>query len=1431
MIRYVDIKKPKEDEKVLALLRPYVREWFKRNFKELIIHQKFAVELIHKGKNTLITAPTGSGKTLSSFLSILDHLFRLAEEGKLEDAVYCVYISPLKALDNDIHRNLLVPLKEIREIAKEMGIDLQEVRIGVRTGDTPANEKQKQLKKPPHILVTTPETIAIVLSTRKFKEKFRNVKWLVVDEIHELANSKRGVHLSLSLERLQNFVGKDIVRIGLGACLRKNQKIWLNSGMKSIGDFVEELIKKSPARIFLRDGTIGCDVSHKNIYTYAFDGEKICKKKILKVWKIPSPSFIGKIETTGGRKLFLTLNDKLLVLGKDGYEWKTVDKIKEKEKICCPLKLNSYGRVKVEEVLDNKIRRVWKKLRCVGKFAKFHRLLKKLGRNKGISLKELCKKKRIDPSLTWKIKFLSSLSLFDFYKICEILNLNFWEEIKKLKISGKRPLKKIKLPSISGKFLRFLGLVASDGHNNGNLVSLINKNKEICELTRKLMKEEFGIDGRVKLRKLRIGNYWQFTVKSRALCEILDIFGIKIGKKFKKIDLPEILLKLPNSVLLEFVYGFMDGDGKVSLEKGNKVRVGIHSTSEKIIDKIRYILLRSGISCSKEIEKRRGKENDLFVTRISNNRDAFFLARHTIKGRKLGRIKIRGSRSEFVPIGKLLKEFEQEKKLGFEQLDNLFGVYTFDIVKRGYVSRSTLYKILKNGEENGVPSAFIKKLKKIYTNNLTTDTVRKVEKITFKDKYVYDITVEDAHNFVAEGIIVHNTLEPLDEVARFLVGYDGEKERDCTVLDARFVKPMDIKVLSPVKDIVYTPGEEITNSMYKLLNSMIAKHKTTLVFTNTRSGTERVVHHLKQMFPSVYSEEDIGAHHSSVSREIRLELEEKLKKGLLKAIISSTSLELGIDIGYIDLVVQLGSPKSIARGLQRIGRAGHKLTETSVGRIICMDRDDLVETAVMFKKAYEYFLDKIQIPRNCLDVLAQHLMGMSLEKKWKIKEAFKLIRNSYCYRDLKWQDFLSVLEYLSGAHHSLEDKKVYGKIWVDFKDMVFGRRGKYARVIYSLNIGTIPDEVKIKVKSLDGHYIGSIEEEFLQRLVPGDIFVLAGKTYQFVRARQANAFVVSVKEKRPTVPSWFSEQLPLSFELAIEVGKFRKKIFGLMKEKTRREIVEWLFKNYPVNEWAARAIVEYYYYQAKFLEKMSSKSSPSHERILVENYIDERGNQNIIFHSLYGRRVNDALSRAFAYALTKKIGKSIAVTISDNGFMLTIPAETLESGWLFINEVKEIKTRRVKPEEILKLVKAKELEEILKKALRQTELVKRKFRHSAVRALMILRNYKGYEIRVAKQQLNADRLIKACEKIENFPVLKETFREVLEDYMDIRHAKEILEKIEKKKIKVEFLKESDLPSPFSHSLIALGESDVVLMEDRKKLLLELHKKVLEGLKK
>jgi ATP-dependent Lhr-like helicase len=286
----------------------------------------------------------------------------------------------------------------------------------------------------------------------------------------------------------------------------------------------------------------------------------------------------------------------------------------------------------------------------------------------------------------------------------------------------------------------------------------------------------------------------------------------------------------------------------------------------------------------------------------------------------------------------------------------------------------------------------------------------------------------------------------------------------------------------------------------------------------------------------------------------------------------------------------------------------------------------------------------------------------------------------------------------------------------------------------------------------------------------------------------------------------------------------------MLREK--REVAPWLLDNYPLDEWATETICDYFEWEYKFLNSAGCSNYPSDKTVLVENYIDQRGNKNIIFHTLFGRRTNDALSRAFGYALTKRLKSSVGLTIGDNGFVLTIPSEIL------IEETPSEGTANRKeqsvatdPEKIVKLVKSTELQAILRRALRQTELIKRRFRHVAARALMILRNYKGHEIRVAKQQFSSDRLFKVSEKLERFPVVEETYREILEDAMDLRHAKQVLEELENGRVKYEFLKQSTVPSPFAHNLIVLGESDVVMMEDRKKLLLELHKKVVERIRK
>ncbi|MCX8172410.1 MAG: ATP-dependent helicase, partial [Archaeoglobaceae archaeon] len=601
----------------------------------------------------------------------------------------------------------------------------------------------------------------------------------------------------------------------------------------------------------------------------------------------------------------------------------------------------------------------------------------------------------------------------------------------------------------------------------------------------------------------------------------------------------------------------------------------------------------------------------------------------------------------------------------------------------------------------------------------------------------------------------------------------------------------DIKVISPINDFFNLSAEEINERLYDTIAELVKKSKTTLIFTNTRSGTERVVYHLKKRL-----KEQIRAHHSSLSKDVRLEVENELKEGKLKCVVSSTSLELGIDIGYIDLVILIGSPKSINRALQRIGRSGHRLHEVSVGRTIVLDPDDLVECTVLVKEAMERNLDRIRIPENCLDVLCQHVVGMSIEKKWTVDEALALIRNAYPYRNLSREDFLSVLRYLSGEFSELERKNVYAKIWFDEKEKVFGRRGKMARPIYYLNIGTIPDEVAVGVITKEGKMVGKVEEEFAERLVVGDVFVLAGKTFRFLKSKGMNIIVEEVEGEKPTVPSWFSEQLPLSYDLALRIQKFR----GEIERRLDSDAIEWLIKNYGLDERTANAVYRYFVEQKLFSE------IPSDKKLVIEKF---EGDKNYyFFHTLIGRKANSAISRVFGYRVGLMKYCNVQMVVNDNGFALILPSHR------FLNDT-----------EIESLFMIPNFKEHLIRSLDHTEILRRRFRHVAVRSFMILRNYLGREKSVWKQQLNADTILSFLKRYyPEFPVLKETYREIIEDSMDIKNALDYLSKVGKE-IEIRIVR-TPYPSPFAFNLFVLGEEDVVLMEDRRKVLKELHEKVM-----
>lgn len=640
------------------------------------------------------------------------------------------------------------------------------------------------------------------------------------------------------------------------------------------------------------------------------------------------------------------------------------------------------------------------------------------------------------------------------------------------------------------------------------------------------------------------------------------------------------------------------------------------------------------------------------------------------------------------------------------------------------------------------------------------------------------------------------TIAPLDEIAKFLAG----SSRPCIIVDVQFLKDIDLKVISPVDDLINTNHEKLHSETYKLIHKLIQEHKTTLIFTNTRSGTERVVHNLKEYFPKYYNDNNIGAHHGSLSKEHRIALENSLREGKMRCVVCSTSLELGLDIGFIDLVLMLGSPKSVARALQRCGRSGHKLHEKAKGRFIVMDRDDLVECSVLLKSAIEKNIDTIHIPKNALDVLSQQIVGFACSGKIHIEDLKRMVKSSYSYSTLSDSDFMEVIDYLSGKFVSLEERYVYAKIWYDPETGMIGKKGRLTRVMYMTNIGTIPEEAHITVKIKD-QKVGTIDESFLEKLRPGDVFVIGGRVYEFKYSRGMTAQVVASPARPPTVPRWVSESLPLSFDLAMQICRFRRLIKEKMNVcKPKDEILRFIDDYLYVDGSTSKAIYQYFREQHEYLE------IPSDKKIMIEKYIDNNINY-YIFHTLFGRRVNDCISRAIAFAISRQQHTDVEISINDNGFMLA--------------SRKEADVIRA-----INLLKSEKLELVLSVALDKSEVMRRRFRQCAARSLMILRTHKGRTKRVGRQQIGSAILYNSVKRISNeFAILKEARREVLEDLMDIKNSEKIISMINSGKIKIE-LKKTGIPSPFAFNIVSQGYSDILKMEDKIEFLKRMHQMVI-----
>jgi len=667
------------------------------------------------------------------------------------------------------------------------------------------------------------------------------------------------------------------------------------------------------------------------------------------------------------------------------------------------------------------------------------------------------------------------------------------------------------------------------------------------------------------------------------------------------------------------------------------------------------------------------------------------------------------------------------------------------------------------------------------------------------------------------------TVEPLDTIAEFLVGRaePGGPPREYEIVDARFARELDLELSCPAADLINTPREVVHGRFYDELAGLIESHTNTLVFTNTRSGAERVLQTLRENHG--FSEEQSACHHGSLSKERRQEVEGKLKEGTLDVVTTSTSLELGIDMPHVDLVIQVGSPKSVASLLQRVGRAGHRLGQTVKGRVLVLDRDELVECAVMIRKAEANFVDRVFVPENAHDVAAQQVYGMAINAVRPESEVRAILRRAYPYRNYTDTDFELLFSYLTADYEGLEDRNVYAKIWRDTNDApdgehhypdfdvgqpLIGKRGRLARVIYMTNIGTIPDSFSCSVFVRGGdERVGTLDEAYLDTLEKGDVFVLGGDRYEF-RYRRGPKVYVDPTGARPTVPSWFAERLPLSYDLGRAILSYQEELLARLEEEGPPAVRRWL-REFSIDDDALRALTRMFDEQIRYAGP-ESVSTPA--RLAIEEETDHAEYKRRYYvHSNYGRRFNDGFSRLLAYRCAQAAGANVAVAVADNGFSLSMPLN-----------------RKLDLEGVIEDIDPAEVRADLRASLRGTDLLKRYFRINATRALMILKRYKGYEKSASQQQVSSEMLLGFAEDLSEFAVIEETHRELLEDKLDVGAIEEVMRGVDTGEIAVTHRRLSS-PTPRAFGIATLAASDVVLAEDESRVLKEFHERVIKAI--
>ena len=644
------------------------------------------------------------------------------------------------------------------------------------------------------------------------------------------------------------------------------------------------------------------------------------------------------------------------------------------------------------------------------------------------------------------------------------------------------------------------------------------------------------------------------------------------------------------------------------------------------------------------------------------------------------------------------------------------------------------------------------------------------------------------------------TQRPIEEVARFLVGtknIDSSGNPNCVIVDSGHARRLDIAIELPDSPLQAVMSGEVFDEVYDRLAQMIRQHKTTLVFVNTRRLAERVARHLGERL----GDENIAAHHGSLAREQRLAAEQRLKNGELSALVATASLELGIDIGDVNLVCQLGTTRSIASFLQRVGRSNHTVEGFPKGRIFPLSRDELVECVAIIDAVRRGELDRLEIPEQPLDILAQQIVAASAPEEWSEDDLFAMVTSAYPYRKLERDKFNEVIRMLAEGFTTKRGRRSTYLHHDAVNQRIRGRRN--ARLSAITSGGAIPDNADYAVVLEPSELvIGSVNEDFAIESLQGDIFQLGNTSWRILRVEQGKVRVEDAAGQPPSIPFWLGEAPARTYELSHSVSRLREEIGervvqspvtnvespdgheangngntrddepSLTKSLNLEPALKYLTEEVGISEAAAEQVVEYLAGAKVVLGVM-----PTQDNLVLERFFDDSGSMQLVLHSPFGSRINRAWGLALRKRFCRKFNFELQAAATEDAIVLSLGP-----------------THSFPLEDVFHYLNSKTVRQLLCQALLDAPMWNIRWRWNVTRSLAVLRRRGGKKIPAQLQRMDADDLLTsifpdqvACfenlgggeREIPQHPLVDQTVKDCLEEAMDIDGLERLLTSIER----------------------------------------------------